>query len=298
MSYRRPNLLALLVALIAAKSAYAEIISQALLSFPSQTQYLEYDNLATLRTRPDYPTLRQRFSGKPLEDARITLRQLEIRENQVQEVVSGASATAFYVLAAGMFSEASAKRHGAATRLLNTHAYCPGKSMCVVFLEDSLAALGTLSELKDVVQAHQGITSRLSSNRNAVTLMNGTDRLAPVRGILFGGQLSSSVSDMLKDSLGWNRDWSGLSSNITAIGYSVRFDSMTHVSATLDCTSRTSATVLVQMLNALSALQPANMPLRNLRVSANGSVIDLKADTPLPTAAASSKTDAARSDAA
>ena len=137
----------------------------------------------------------------------------------------------------------------------------------------------------------------LSANRDVVILINNTDRRAPVRGILFGGQLNSSVSDMLKESLGWNRDWSGLSSNVTAIGYSVQFDTKTHVSATLDCTSRTSAALLVQMLTALGALQPANMPLQNLRVSANGNVIDLKADTPLPTIASSSRTGFGRSDA-
>jgi hypothetical protein len=278
-------------------AAHAEIISQALLSFPAQTQYLEYDNIARLRNLPDYPALRQRFSGKPLEDARIALRQLGIREDQVEEVVSGSSSSAFYVLVAGTFSEASARRHGAPVKLLDTHAYCPGETSCIVFVEDSLAAFGTLSELKDIVQAHAGIISRVSANRNAVTLMNDTDRRAPVRGILFGGQLSSSVSDMLKESLGWNRDWSGLSSNVSAIGYSVQFDTKTHVSATLDCTSRTSAAVLVQMLNALSALQPASMPLQNLRVSANGNVIDLKADTPLPTMASSSRRGFGRSDA-
>ena len=159
MLFRRYIPLLLLLTL-ATRAAKAEIISQALLSFPAQTQYLEYDNIARLRNLPDYPALRQRFSGKPLEDARVALRQLGIREDQVQEVVSGSSSSAFYVLIAGTFSEASAKRHATATKLLDTHAYCPGKSGCVVFLEDSLAAFGTPSELKDIVQAHEGLIGR------------------------------------------------------------------------------------------------------------------------------------------
>jgi hypothetical protein len=292
------NLVIIFFALSAARDLSAEIISEALLSFPSQTEYVEYDNLAALRTLPDYNTLRQRFSGKPLEDAKIALGQLGIHEDQVHEIVSGSSSTAFYGLVAGTFSgelvAKSARGKSAAAKVLENQAFCPGKGTCVVFLEDSLAAFGTLAELKDLLEARQGFLGRLNSNRKVVGLLNSTERRAPVRGVVFGGQLNTAISDMLQDLSGWNRDWSRLSANISAIGYSVKLDSKAHVSATLECTSGTAAALLVQMLSALSSLQSvtgstgsstAGMPFQNLQVSSSGNIVDFKTDTAIPNSA-------------
>lgn len=271
------------------KCLSAQVISEALLSFPTQTEYVEYDNLAMLRTLPSYPALRERFSGKPLDDAKAALAKLGIPEDQVREIVSGSSATAFYGLAGGTFSGDAVARSANAknsTKLLESRAFCPGGQTCVVFLENSIAAFGTLSQLKELLEVRQGFATSLNSNRNVVSLLNGTDSHAPVRGVVFGGQLKNAISDMLKDSIGWNKDWSGLSSNVSSIGYSVKFDAKSHVVAKLECTSRTAASVLVQMLSAVGSLESSSDgSFQNLQVSSSGNIIDFKADSALPAVA-------------
>jgi len=271
-------------------TAQAGILADALLAFPVRTEYVEYDNLALLRNLPNYNVLRQEFSGKPLEEARIVLGQLGIRENQVDEIVTGSDAKVFYGIISGTFSGQLAaktgKSRGYAVKLPESQAFCTGRETCVVFLEDSLAAFGSVVSLKEMLETRQGAKVRLSSNRNIAALINGTDANAPVRGVLWGTQLKSSISQLLQDWTGWKRDWSSLSANISGIGYGVRFDSKAHVSATLDCTSRTAAAVLIQMLDAVGAVQStAVVPFQNLQVSSSGSSVSLKADTAMPGAA-------------
>lgn len=272
----------------------AQVIPEALLSFPAQTQYLEYDNLAELRALPNYSVLREKFAGKPLEDAKASMLRLGIQEDQVHEIVSGSSAKAFYGLVGGTFSGQAAavrgRQHGMATRILTSEAFCPKDGTCVVFLENSLAAFGTLAELKEMLETRQGLITRLNSNRAIVTLLNNTDQRAPVRGLICGNELNTTLSDMLKESTGWNMDWSKISSNISALAYSVRFDSKAHVAAVLECASKTAAALLAQTLNAMASLQSVSassgVAFQNLQVSSSGNTVDFKADTPLPAAPA------------
>jgi len=120
--------------------------------------------------------------------------------------------------------------------------------------------------------------------------MNKTDSRAPVRGVSSGSQLEASIKDALQDQSGMNIDWSQLSSNINAFGYSVSLDSIAHVTATLECKSQTTAVLLRQMLSALGGLQSmaahagkdaASMPFQNMQVSSSGNMIDLKMDAPV-----------------
>jgi hypothetical protein len=284
------NLAIGMLAAACGSSLRADLLSEAVLCFPAQTEYVEYDNLATLRTLADYNTLRQRFSGKPLEDAKAALARLGIQESQVHEVVTGSSANGFYGVVAGTFSgdaaASSARNKGLGTRVEDSHAFCPGSGTCIAFLEDSLAAFGSIGQLKEMLEARQGIVARLSSKRGVVALLTATERNAPVRGLVYGGQLRSEVADMLNDWTGWNRDWSTFSANVSAIGYGVRFDSKTHVSATLECTSAATAGLLRQMLSVLGGMSGGNAPFQNLQVASSGNNVDFKVDTALPGAAA------------
>lgn len=283
-----------MMAVVFSSPVCAQIIPEALLSFPAQTQYVEYDNLAMLRTLPDYNVLRERFSGKPLEDAKALLIGLGVEENQVREIISGSSSRAFYALASGTFSgqaaASRARQKGMAREVLTSEVFCPKSGTCVAFLDNSTAAFGTLAELKEMLETRQGIMARLSSNRDVVALLDNTDHRAPVRGVMFGAQLNSTLTDMLKESTGWNMDWSRLSSNLNAMSYSVKFDTKAHVAATLECTSKTAAALFAQTLGAMGSLQSVSasgaMPFQNLHVSSSGATVDFKADAPLPTAAA------------
>ncbi|HEX4169023.1 MAG TPA: hypothetical protein VHZ55_26460 [Bryobacteraceae bacterium] len=276
----------------AGNDLHADIISRALTSFPEQTSYVEYENLASLRRLRVYDRLEQRFAGKPLQEARIALGQLGIREDQVIEMVAASDPTGFYGIVTGTFSEQSLKRNGisqgSAMPALGSRLFCPGSGPCVLFLEDSVAAFGSLTQLAEIAQGHDGSTTRLSSNRTVVSLLNSTDSQAPVRGVLIGGQLEIAISDVLRNWTGWNSGWSQLCGNVRNAGYSVKFDYTAHVAATLECRSAMSATLLLQMFRLLGTVPSvsipggdagAGIPFRNLHASSAGSTIVVKADT-------------------
>ena len=125
----------------------------------------------------------------------------------------------------------------------------------MLFLEDALAAFGTAEQLKLMLEARQGIFTRLSSNRSLMYLMDKTDRHSPVRGIVYGSQLNTVLADALQDQSGLNLDWKSVASNIRAFGYSVSFDAKAHVEAILECKSATTAALVKQMLGAMGSLQ-------------------------------------------
>jgi hypothetical protein len=139
-----------MLALAAVRALNAQIMSEAMLAFPAQTDSLEYDNLASLRTLPNYEALRQRFSGKPLEQVKTALGLLDIQESQVHEIVIGSSPSAFYGLLSGTFSGTAAAKAAAKKGVMpvltdGASFYCSADAACITFLEDSLAAFGTLS---------------------------------------------------------------------------------------------------------------------------------------------------------
>jgi hypothetical protein len=67
----RITVIAILLAVCAGHGLHAEILSEAMLVFPAQTQSLEYDHLAILRNLPNYSALQQQFSGTVLQQAKL-----------------------------------------------------------------------------------------------------------------------------------------------------------------------------------------------------------------------------------
>jgi hypothetical protein len=174
---------------------------------------------------------------------------------------------------------------------MNTHAFCAGRGTCILFLEDSLAAFGTLSSLKEILEVRQGFSLRLNSNRDSASLLDKTQRHAPVRGVLFGSQLNTTVSDLFGGWVGLKSGWPLLSANISAVSYSVELDSKAHVDAAIQCTSKSTAALLSTTLNALCSLNSiASLPVRSagsppfqiMQVSSSSDIISIKADCALP----------------
>jgi hypothetical protein len=273
----------------AASAAHAQIISEALSVFPAQTESLEYDNLAALRALPNYETLRQQFSGKPLEQAKATPAKLGIPEDQVTEMALGSTRGALYGLLGGAFSGSAAIKFAARKSILplkleDTHMFCPGAGTCIVFLEDWLAAFGSPGELKAMLEGRQGITASLGSNARFVRMMDNSDALAPVRGVASGNQFDSLISGGLREKTGMDLNWAQFSSSISLVGYSLTFEGKAHVRATLECKSSFAAAILKQILAALAQAGPkiADMPFQNMEVASSDATIDLKMDTILP----------------
>lgn len=279
MRLNLPNLS--LVILCAASAAHAQIVSQALSVFPALTESLEYNNLAALRALPNYQTLRQQFSGKPLEQAKATLAKLGIPEDQVTEMALGSTPGALYGLLSGTFSGSVATKFAARTSILplkleDTHMFCPAAGTCIVFLEDGLAAFGSPAELKAMLQARQGLTASLGLNSPFVRMMDKSDALAPVRGVASGKQFDSLISGGLRDKIGMDLNWSQFSSSISLVGYSLTFESKAHVRAILECKSAFSAAILKQILGALAQAGPqiGSMPFQKMEVVSSDSTID------------------------
>ncbi len=301
MLLTRPNLVLTTALLTVAATLRADIIADALFTFPAQTEYVEYDNLTSLRTLPNYDTLRQNFAGTSQEEAKLVLAQLGIPEREVTEVITASSTGGFYGLLTGQFSTASVskspKNKRYATKLLDTQIFCAGRQTCILFLEESLAAFGSVDQLKSMLLARQGSLTRLSSNIDVAHLLNGTDRSAPVRGILIGEQLNTGISKMIGDWSGWNIDRSRLPA-IKGLAYSAAFDSKAHVSANVQCGSAAAAAMLSQALNAVSTMQSVTVPLlnasagppfQNMQVSSTGNMLYLKADSAIPAATPGSR---------
>jgi hypothetical protein len=269
-----------MLSLYSAFPAQAQIISEALTSFPSRTDFIEYDNLARLRELPDYDKLRQRFSAKPLEQAKAALAKLDIQEDQVDELVLGTSPDELYGIAAGTFNGELAARVALKHRLLplpveDNQIYCPGTGTCVAFLQDNIAAFGNPTQLQTMLQTRLGLIAQLSSNRALSNLMNSTQSRALVRGVALGNQIHSVVESSLPGLSAAQLDWSALSSAVTMFAYSIDIDSKAHVTATLDCTSSTATFLLRQLLNAFSTVQA-------MQISSAANTIEVKLDTPLP----------------
>jgi hypothetical protein len=290
------NVIIGLLAVCAGHGLRAEIIPEALLVFPAQTQSLEYDNLAVLRNLPNYSALRQRFSGTVLQQAKLAIAKLGIEEEQVDELIVGSTTAAFYGLFGGTFNGSLAakvalKKGISPLRVNGDEIFCPGAGICLLFLEDSVAAFGTSEQLKTILEARQGIIARLSSNRNLINLIYATDWGAPVRGAAFGSRLGSVLPDAFTNIVGKDIDWVWYSAGISTLGYSVNLDDKAHVNAILECKTSTAATLLRQMLGAFAGLEslrvqvskdPANMPFQNMQVSLSDRTIQLKIDMPIP----------------
>jgi hypothetical protein len=293
---RHPLLLSLFI-LANAHSLPAQIIPEALQAFPTQTEVIEYENLASLRALPNYDSLQQQFCGKPLAQAKAALQKLGILESQVNEMVIGTSPGTVYGLLGGTFNGAQAakaaiKKGLLPVRLENSQMFCPGVGTCLLFFEDWIAGFGAPSQLKTMLQARQGVIANLSLNRILVQLMNNTANSAPVRGAASGGQLLSVLTKELSDKTGFAIDWPQFYSGISVFAYSVTLDSQMHVNVSLACKSTLVASLLTQTLTMLANVQsaavkagkdPANLPFQNLEVVSSENIMDLRMDTKIPT---------------
>lgn len=282
--------------LCAGNSLRAQIISEAFLVFPIETESLEYDNLSILRNLPNYSALRQQFSGTVVQQARLAISRFDIREEQVDEIVLGSTRASLWGLLGGTFNGSAARRtalkKGVHSFAVNgNQIFCPGAGICLVFLENSIAGFGTSEQLRSMLKARQGITPHLSSNRNLLDLFYGTDRSAPIRGAAPGSQLNELLANAFQGPVGKHIDWLRYSRVINAFGYSVNLDSKAHISATLECKTSTEAALLRDMLGALAGLESlaiqagkdsADMAFQNLQVSSSGRIVELKVETPIP----------------
>jgi hypothetical protein len=286
----------ILLSASAANTLNAQILGEAELAMPAQTQALEYDHLAALRNLRNYAALKQQFAGVVLDNAQRAAADLGIQEGEVDEIVLGSTPEDVYTLFAGKFSGSTTakdavKRHISRVDVDGTTMLCPRTGNCVLFLEDSVAAFGTAKQLIAMLEARQGIRPSLASNRDLVALITASDRQAPVRGAAFGTQLNNVIGNAFSAAVAKAITWGSYSTVIDRFSYSVRFDNKAHVAAKVECKAGIQAALLRQMLGALAGVESlavkagedqANRPFQNVRLALSDRIVELQMDAPIP----------------
>jgi hypothetical protein len=235
----------------------AQLVSEALSTFPQQTESVEYHSL----------------SAVPLDShTKAALNKLGMEEDQPTDLIVGVSKGVRYGLLTGTFSgKKVAARKSINPLKLEDHAlYCPGGGACFLFLEDWLIAFGTTDQLAAMLQVRQGLSPSLRAKTRMAEMLSATDESAPVRGIAPPNQVSSlmpsGIPGGLLEKLGFDVD---------LLAYSVSMDKLTRVKAALDCKTKLSAAALEQTLFAVSRMQ---QQFANLDVSLSDTTVNLSID--------------------
>lgn len=273
----------------------ANVLSEALLLFPSDTKSVEYDNLGELRKLANYQTLRQQYTDRGLQQALRSFWKLGMAEDTVDEVVLASNGAESYGIAFGTFSGAIARKRLGWTSLTNVlfhneHILCPRGPACVWFFEDSTAVFGTQAQLRRVIEVRDGGATSMQQNAALTDLLTRSGTTAPVIGAGPGSTILSWIGDSIPQSVLTTLGLNKLLSSILWFCYNVSFppasqSSTTHVEMKLLCSSESDAATLRQVLTAYSVMQQAGTGtgvtqkhFDHAAISSSGTAVAVKAD--------------------
>ncbi|HSU32923.1 MAG TPA: hypothetical protein VLJ11_16980 [Bryobacteraceae bacterium] len=273
----------------------AELLPNALETFPANTVSLERDNLAMLRQLPNYGELRKQYSSDSLQRVKGTLLALGISEDQLSEVVTASGPGGFFGLVSGKFQSAAVARKAAGQKFQRTalgtgSAYCSPDNLCV-FLSgrnDGNASFATLDQLRAMLAVRQGQAPSVKSNSSYMSILAEMDLHAPVVGLAPGSEITQLVKDAVPQELSSRFDLSQWFSRVESLGYSIRIDASAHLNVHLLCKSESDSKLLSNTLNAagglqrMAALAVGNAwSFRNLSATPSGRMVELKFDAAL-----------------
>jgi len=289
--------LVFLCALVGAPALQGQaVLREALASFPTQTVRMEYSGLATLRTLPNYVNLRQRFTGPRLQGLETSLAQLGIRESDIDELLLGwqlgSKQMDLYGLAVGRFNAQDIADRASALTLSSTTVaglpvYClepGGTGTCVVALQDTLGAFGSLSILTGMLEVRNGGLPALTSDNRFVRLTGEASKNVPIWGVAIG----AAVEDWFR---GWSprqesvpMDWGRLLQGVDSMIYMVATSDRVRLDVRLDGSTPEAAAQTRQLLDGLRlaqrlAWQTQNSgrpnPYENMEVGLEGNRVSL-----------------------
>jgi hypothetical protein len=244
-----------------------DLVKEALSGFPTQTIRLEFSNPAKLRSLPNYASLRTRYVGPRLRKLVEALGQLGIHEEDISGLVlgwqPGSAEMTLYGFATGSFSaqaitEGAAQRNMAATPVAGKSAYCLEAGLagtCVVVLEDSLGAFGSLTALTSMLEARDGQAPSLSSDNRIPSLVAAADKDAPIWGVAVGPAVSDWFRGWMPNQANIKLDWSKVFGDVNSLTYSVAAGDDVTLGLKMDCKSSESAASLRQVLEGLKLVQ-------------------------------------------
>jgi hypothetical protein len=244
-----------------------DLVKEALSGFPTQTIRLEFSSPAKLRGLPNYASLRQRYIGPRLRKLVEALGQLGIREEDISGLVlgwqPGSAEMALYGFATGRFSaqaikESAAQRNMAATPIAGKEAYCLEAGLagtCVVVLQDSLGAFGSLTALTSMLEARDGQIPSLSSDNRMASLVAGANKEAPIWGVAVGAAVGDWFRGWMPNQGNLKLDWGKVFGDVNSLTYSVIASDNVTLGLKMDCKSAESAASLRQVLEGLKLVQ-------------------------------------------
>jgi hypothetical protein len=294
------GMLAVMLGALPGVAPAQDLVKEALSGFPTQTIRLEFSSPAKLRRLPNYASLRQRYVGPRLRKLVEELGQLGIREEDISSLVlgwqPGSSEMGLYGFAAGHFSaqaitQSAEQRGMSITPIAGKPSYCLEAGLagtCVVVLEDSLGAFGSMMALTSMLEAREGQAPSLSSDNRFPSLLAGADKDAPIWGVAVGSAVGDWFRGWMPNQGNIKLDWSRVFGDVNSLSYSVAAGDDVTLGLKMDCKSSDSAASLRQVLEGLKLVQQIAWdsqnpgkpnPYRAMNVGQDGNQVSLKLTT-------------------
>jgi len=261
------GLVALMLVALPAEAPAQDLVKEALNGFPTRTVRLEFSNPAKLRALPTYSSLRQRYIGPRLRKLVDELGQLGIRETDISGLVigwqPGGAEVALYGFATGNFSpraiaESAQERNMAPNAIAGKQAYCLEAGItgtCVVALQDSLGAFGSLTALTAMLEARGGQVPAVGSDSRMAGLVDRADKDAPIWGVAVGPAISDWFRGWMPNQGSLKLDWQKVFADVNSLTYSVAAADNVTLGLKMDCKSSESAAGLRQVFDGLKLVQ-------------------------------------------
>jgi len=261
------GLLALTLAALPAPAPAQDLVKEALNGFPTGTVRMEFSNPAKLRALPNYSSLRQRYIGPKLRKLVDELGQLGIRETDISGLVlgwqPGGEQMALYGFATGNFSaraiaQSAQERNMAPDVIAGKQAYCLEAGIagtCVVALQDSLGAFGSLTTLTAMLEARGGVAPGVGSDSRMAGLVDRADKEAPIWGVAVGPAIPDWFRGWMPNQGSVKLDWQKVFADVNSLTYSVAAADNVTLGLKMDCKSSESAAGLRQVFEGLKLVQ-------------------------------------------
>ena len=261
------GLLALTMLALPATAPAQDLVKEALNGFPTQTIRLEFSSPAKLRGLPNYASLRQRYIGPKLRKLVDQLGQLGVRETDISELVlgwqPGSAETALYGFASGNFNaqaiaESAQERNMAPNAIAGKQAYCLEAGIagtCVVVLQDSVGAFGSLTALTAILEARSGQAPSIGSDSRMSGLVATADKEAPIWGVAVGPAVADWFRGWMPNQGSVKLDWQKVFGDVSFLTYSVATGDNVTLGLKMDCKTSDAASSLRQVFDGLKLVQ-------------------------------------------
>jgi hypothetical protein len=170
---------------------------------------------------------------------------------------------ALYGFSTGRFSaqaitQSAEERNMAATPIAGKPAYCLTAGLagtCVVVLQDSLGAFGSLTALTSMLEARDGQIPSLSSDTRIASLVANANKEAPIWGVAVGPAVADWFRGWMPNQGNINLDWGKVFGDVNSLSYTVVAADNVTLGLKMDCKSSESAASLRQVLEGLKLVQ-------------------------------------------